>query len=215
MAQACFRDVDHIPVFQSAKVLSRHQFCKELMNATQRTMKNAQKRTRLVAVWQSGAIVSLAVIIGLLTNQWRPDKLPLMADLATENPSSLDAKDDGLRISMEEAQSLFFAQAALFLDTRPREFFEVGHIQGARSLPLEDFEERFGEVLRDIGTDMFIITYCDGNSCHSSELVALELLEKGCMNVHVLDDGWTLWQQHQLPTAAGPPLDPNDHTTAY
>ena len=178
-------------------------------------MKNAQKRTRLVAVWQSGAIVSLAVIIGLLTNQWRPDKLPLMADVAAENPSSLHAKDDGLRISMEEAQSLFFAHAALFLDTRPREFFEVGHIQGARSLPLEDFEERFGEVLRDIGPDIFIITYCDGNSCHSSELVALELLEKGCMNVHVLDDGWTLWQQHQLPTAAGPPLDPNDHTTAY
>jgi 3-mercaptopyruvate sulfurtransferase SseA len=187
----------------------------ELPNAGKRTMKKAQKGNWRVAVWQSGAIFSLAVIIGLLTNQWRPNKLPLMADHATGNPSSLDAKDDGLRISMEEAQSLFFAQAALFLDTRSREFYELGHIQGARSLPLEDFEVQFGEVLKDIGPDMFIITYCDGNSCHSSELVALELLEKGCMNVHVLDDGWTLWQQHHLPTAVGPPLDPNDHTTTY
>lgn len=178
-------------------------------------MKNAQKPTGRVVVWQSGAILALAVIIGLLTNQWRPDKLPLMADRAIENQPSLDSGDDGLRISMEDAQSLFFAQAALFLDTRSREFYDLGHIRGARSLPLEDFEERFKEVLGDIGPDMFIITYCDGNSCHSSELVAFELLEKGCMNVHVLENGWTLWQQHELPAAVGPPPDPNDHTTAH
>jgi 3-mercaptopyruvate sulfurtransferase SseA len=170
-------------------------------------MKKVKRRIWRVALWQSGAILSLAVIMGLLTNEWRHDKLPLMADQATGNPSRVEAKDDGLRISVEEAQSLFFAQAALFLDTRSRELYELGHIQGARSLPWE--------VLKDVSPDMFIVTYCDGYSCHSSELVALELLEKGCMNVHVLDDGWTLWQQHQLPTAEGPPTDSSEDSEPY
>ena len=178
-------------------------------------MKKAQKRKWRVALWQGGAILFLAVMIGLLTNQWRPDRLPLIAHHATANSSHQEGNDNGLRISLEEAKSLFFAQAALFLDTRSIEFFELGHIRGARSLPLEDFEERFGDVLKDVGPEVFIITYCDGTRCHSSELVALELLDKGCLNVSVLHDGWTLWQQHQLPMAVGPPMNADDNTTAY
>jgi rhodanese-related sulfurtransferase len=184
------------------------------MDATKMTTRNPRQPRGLLALWQSGAILLLAVISGLLTNQWRPDRLPLMASYAPENPS-VQTAENGLRISVEEAQGLFFARAALFVDTRPREFYELGHIQDARSLPLEDFDKRFKTVLGDVGPDIFIVTYCDGESCHSSKLVALELLEKGCMKVHVLENGWTLWQQQHLPVAVGPGPETHDNTAAY
>jgi 3-mercaptopyruvate sulfurtransferase SseA len=153
------------------------------------------------AIWQSMAILTIAVGIGLSVNFLRDQKLPLVADSSDKgiqiNPAS---GGDDLSISFEDAEALFVDKQAVFLDARSREQYRKGHIEGAKSLPWEDFDRRAPQVMSGIGRDAIIITYCDGESCSLSRELALALMAKGYDRVRVLVDGWKLWQQFNLPT---------------
>ena len=105
-----------------------------------------------------------------------------------------------VNIALEDAEALYFNQQAVFLDARSREQYRKGHVEGAKSLPWEDFERRFPQVMSGISRDAIIITYCDGESCNLSRELASALIAKGYDQVRVLVDGWKLWQQFNLPT---------------
>lgn len=150
-------------------------------------------------IMQSVSIVLLAVIVGVAFNYVRPGSLPLETDLSGMRPAPADA--GALAISLEEAEVLYFVQAAVFLDTRSQELFRLGHVQGAVNLPWEDFDKRFPQLATEVPFNIMIIAYCDGTSCDSSRQLALALRERGYMNVRVLENGWTLWQQAGLPVS--------------
>lgn len=164
--------------------------------------KTLVKRTSFSIVWQSAAIVILSVILGIGANQLRSDKLAWVADWSQQARLTLDS-GESLAISPEDAEVLFFAGTAVFLDARSPEFYELGHIQGAYNLPWEDFEAYFDSVMTNIPPDTPIITYCDGTGCSLSKELALVLKNKGYTNVRVLVNGWTVWQQNDLPTEFG------------
>jgi rhodanese-related sulfurtransferase len=149
-------------------------------------------------IWQGSALLLLASIIALSVNQLRPDRLPLVADWSPEAQLKVDS-GDSLMISFDEAQALFFAQAAIFLDARSQDAFAQGHIQGARNLPWDDFDQRSEEIMAKIPLETPLVTYCDGESCGLSKELAMALLAKGYINVRVLVNGWTLWQEKNLP----------------
>ena len=46
-------------------------------------------------------------------------------------------------ISLDEAEKLFFTDAAVFIDARSEEDYARGHIQGALSLPWHEVDLRF------------------------------------------------------------------------
>jgi rhodanese-related sulfurtransferase len=104
-----------------------------------------------------------------------------------------------LDISLLEAEKLFLRQAAIFIDARPDDDYEKGHIKGARSLPLHEVDQRLMTVTQDISTDTPIITYCDGESCELSHDVANFLVDMGFSNVRILINGWTKWKEADLP----------------
>ena len=64
--------------------------------------------------------------------------------------------DDARRISIEEAQAAVTAGNAVIVDVRSESIYKVSHIKGARSVPVEQFEQRGGELPKD----KLIITYC-------------------------------------------------------
>jgi len=140
----------------------------------------------------------LASIIALFVNQFRPDRLPLVADWSPEAQLELDS-GDSLMISAVDAEALFLAQIAVFLDARSQDLFAEGHIQGAHSLPWDDFDQRFAAVMAAIPRETPIVTYCDGESCGLSKELATALIGKGYTNARVLVNGWTLWQEKNLP----------------
>lgn len=155
----------------------------------------------LRAAWQAGAILAMATFIALTANSLRPTSLPLVADWSIKAQLVSAAVDHGenIPISLEEAEILYFARDAVFLDARSEEAFRMGHIEGARNLPWEDFEAKFAEVMADVPLDSKIVTYCDGESCSLSKELAIALLTKGYPNIRVLVNGWTVWLQANLP----------------
>lgn len=157
------------------------------------------------AAVQSLVILAAAAAIGLAFNQLRPTGLPLVQDWSAAGRLQAEKPGENLAVSLEDAKALFYARDAVFVDARPEEFFEMGHIQGALSLPWEDFESRFEAAMVNVPRDALVIVYCDGESCSLSRDLALALLGKGYSHVQALLNGWTLWQEAQMPTAEGPP----------
>ena len=152
----------------------------------------------LQSVWQCGAIFILAVFLGFSINQFRDSRLPLFDD------GSMEARliaPSGVRldISLIEAKNLFLQKAAVIIDARPNDDYEKGHIRGARSLPWHEVDQTFMEVTKDISVDTPIITYCDGETCELSHHLANFLLDLGFTNVRILVNGWTKWQNANLP----------------
>jgi rhodanese-related sulfurtransferase len=156
------------------------------------------------AMWQSIAILIISVIIGLGVNSLRHEGLPLVADGLSRVQRNSASGEDDLVISLEDAEVLYFDRRAVFLDARSKEQYRKGHIEGAINLPWEDFDRNVARVTAGIPQDAIIIVYCDGEGCSLSRELAMALLAKGYDRVHVLVDGWKLWQQYNLPTNVSP-----------
>lgn len=152
------------------------------------------------AACQSVLILLLASFLGIATNYFRTDRIPLIGDWSMKGQLHSKGFGEDLVIPIEEAEVLYFSGQAVFLDARSDDAFSQGRIAGARNLPWVEFENRSGEVLADVPKDSEIITYCDGESCSLSKELALALLGNGYQRVRVLVNGWSLWQQAGLPT---------------
>jgi rhodanese-related sulfurtransferase len=150
-------------------------------------------------IWQSTSLLLIALLIGLGVNSLRPGRLPLVADWSMKAQVSSGPGKGSLLITLEEAEILYFDQQAVFLDARSEEVFRMGHIEGAKNLPWEDFDKYYPEVMSDIPREAVIVTYCDGETCGLSKELAFTLVAKGYDHVRVLLDGWRQWQEFNLP----------------
>ncbi|MDI6687916.1 MAG: rhodanese-like domain-containing protein [Desulfobacterales bacterium] len=145
-------------------------------------------------LWQISLILAISAGLGIISNALRPDSLRLFGEWSSESGLTTPT-GECLIISLSEAEKLFAENAAIFIDARSNEDFKKGHIPGAKSLPWQDVDRRFIEVIEDVSPDMIIITYCDGESCKPSYNLALFLFDMGFKNVRVLANGWSVWQE--------------------
>jgi len=150
------------------------------------------------ALWQIFAILFIAVFLGLGYNQLKSDSLPMVCTWS-EDPSGNQVFKNMSTISIDEAASLFKNNKAFFLDARPPDIYARGHIQGALNLPWENVEDQCFNIIDNIPPDKIIITYCDGPTCHLCDFLADFLKELGYEHARALVNGWTVWNQHNLP----------------
>ncbi len=150
------------------------------------------------SVWQCAAIFTLAIFLGISINQFRNNRLPLFEDWSME-ARLMSPSGERLDISLVEAKNLYLKKSAIFIDARPTDDYEKGHIRSARSLPWHEVDQRFMEVTKDISVNTPIITYCDGKTCRLSHDLANFLLDMGFTDVRILVNGWTKWQNAGLP----------------
>ena len=143
-------------------------------------------------------MVVLAVVFGLPFNFARSGGIPLIGDWSLEARLT-SVTGERLDISLPEAEKLFGSGAAVFLDARSVNAYAQGHIQGARSLPWQEVDQFFAELAESLEPDTPIVTYCDGETCSLSHDLAVFLKDMGFTNVHVLVNGWTIWQTAGLP----------------
>lgn len=148
---------------------------------------------------QSFLLVAIAVVAGLAVNALRPDGL----SLAGATPSAVTLPADETDIALKDAVVLSLSKRAVFLDARSGFEFADGHIQGALSVPVDDFERIFPGIEKDLAGKDAIIAYCDGEHCPLSGELAEKLTSRGVKNVYVLKNGWTLWNNEGLPVGKG------------
>lgn len=82
-----------------------------------------------------------------------------------------------------------------WVDARPRDKFEAGHIEGAMLLNEDEWNALVAKFLNDWDPDRPVVVYCDGGSCEASHGVARRLRDEYHIgDVHVLKGGLTAWR---------------------
>ncbi len=152
---------------------------------------------------QSVCILALSTVLALGVNALRPDSLPLLY----AEQSAVQLEDGSETIPLKDAAMLFLSGRGLFLDARSQFEYDAEHVQGALSLPPEDFGFLFEELRPQLEGKELLIAYCDGERCPLSHELADLLREAGFDNVRVLINGWSLWKAEGLPTESSGPGD--------
>jgi rhodanese-related sulfurtransferase len=78
---------------------------------------------------------------------------------------------------------------AILVDVRPTEEYAAGHIDGARSIPIDELERRLAELPED----REVIAYCRGPFCAYAH-EAVRTLARAGRRARRLEDGWPEWQ---------------------
>ena len=138
-------------------------------------------------------IVVASAGLGLAFNAISPKRIPYITP-----PKPVIAASEF--IPLAEAFELWGSGAAFFLDARAPADYEAGHIAGAFNLPAESFHEHFMNVAPYLTPSSSIICYCDGVECDLSHHLAGMLRQQGYTNIHLLQNGWTVWRAAGYPS---------------
>ena len=98
--------------------------------------------------------------------------------------------------SLEDVKGAAGDKSVAIIDARPSVFYELGHIDGALSLPVIEFDDIFEKFYKEAGLEKFgkIIVYCSDSGCEDSLLLAKKLREKGVKNIFIYKGGWADWR---------------------
>jgi rhodanese-related sulfurtransferase/DNA-binding HxlR family transcriptional regulator len=81
---------------------------------------------------------------------------------------------------------------AVLVDVRPAEEYLAGHIEGARSIPIDELRQRLAELPED----REVIAYCRGPFCAYAH-EAVRVLEEAGRRARRLEEGWPEWNLEQ------------------
>ncbi len=82
----------------------------------------------------------------------------------------------------------------IILDVRPQDEFRAGHIAGARSVPLNELEQR----MRELPKNEEYVAYCRGPYCVMA-FDAVEILRAHRRRARRLEEGFPEWRAEGLP----------------
>jgi len=97
--------------------------------------------------------------------------------------------DEVEAIDREELRARLARGDVVLVDVRPVEEFAAGHIDGARSIPLDELERRIGELPEGVE----IVAYCRGPFCAYAHEAVRSLRASG-RPARRLEDGWPEWK---------------------
>ena len=146
---------------------------------------------------------ALALCLVLLATRGVPKPAQASGNthMCSATPSLEDPKSPW--IELDEARGLLMDPTTVFVDCRPADQFQSGHISGALSLPSD--RDLPGAALAQLRGAQTIIAYCDARGgCESSQRLAARLRELGLSDVRILKDGLPGWLAAGYPAESGP-----------
>jgi rhodanese-related sulfurtransferase/predicted transcriptional regulator len=105
--------------------------------------------------------------------------------------------DDVEAIDRDELIARMRKGDVVLIDVRPREEYEAGHIEGARSIPIDELECH----LADLPPDREVVAYCRGPFCAYAH-EAVRVLRAAGHPARRLEDGWPEWRLADPPSKA-------------
>lgn len=150
------------------------------------------------AILQMLILSALGAIVGFAYNAASPKGIPV------KGGKKAILQQQGTRMLTTDEVKYYSQQpGTLMVDARSGEEYELGHISGAVSLPLDKFDQALPPIQPELRKSDLIIIYCSGGSCGTSEEVAKKLDEKGFKNLAVFADGLPGWMRAKLPITRG------------
>jgi len=151
---------------------------------------------------QSIGIIIISGALGIGVNAFRAEGIPLME--RWQEKVLNEQLTGGLpAVSLKQIKEAYKSGAALLVDARDPEFFERGHIPGAVSLPVRDFDSVFPKLEEQLRAAPRVITYCDGASCEMSVELTEKLLFAGLEYIEIFTGGIQQWQGAGQPIEEG------------
>jgi rhodanese-related sulfurtransferase len=150
-------------------------------------------------------ILGVSLVLAFTVNFFSPTGIALVGQWDTTQ-GVVTAKEknntaiDGIEIdTVDQARKLFDSGEYIFVDARSREDYEQGHVKGAVSLPVGQFEEEISAFLASYPPEASIITYCSGRTCEDSHHLAEYLMASGYDKINVFIDGFPGWEAEGHP----------------
>ena len=150
-------------------------------------------------------LVTTSIIAAIAVNYFSPAGIALVGQwdtakgVITANEKSDIVLDDLEIGDVALAKKLYDSQRFVFVDARSRDDYDEGHIRGAVSLPVGQFDEKIEVFLKQHPPENAIVTYCSGRTCEDSHKLAQLLLAFGYTEINVFIDGFPGWEAEGHP----------------
>jgi rhodanese-related sulfurtransferase len=150
-------------------------------------------------------LLSISVGLAMIVNLLSPSGIPWVGQwdtsqgVITASPSGTEEEKPEEINSVARAMEIFDNGNVLFVDARSSDNYEDGHIPGAISLPVGQFDEQIESLLNRYSSDQPIVTYCSGRTCEDSHDLAQFLSDAGFTNVRIFIDGFPGWEAEGYP----------------
>jgi rhodanese-related sulfurtransferase/DNA-binding HxlR family transcriptional regulator len=144
----------------------------------------------LVTRTREGTSVRYALAGDEVLQAWLALRAASVARLAeVERAAREYLGDDVEAIGRDELVERLRHGDVILVDVRPSEEFDAGHIEGARSIPIDELQDRLAEL----PTDREIVAYCRGPFCAYAH-EAVRTLESAGRRARRMHEGWPEWQ---------------------
>lgn len=150
-------------------------------------------------------LLGVAVVLAIIVNYFSPAGIAVVGQWDTSRGViTARAKNDVVvdKLEIEDvkiAKQIFDSGNALFVDARSRDNYDDGHIPGAVSMPVGEFDNLIDSFMDQHSVDQAIVTYCSGRTCEDSHNLARLLMDFGFTDVKVFIDGFPGWEAEGHP----------------
>lgn len=145
-------------------------------------------KTHLV---RAAIILGGSLVLSLAANGLRKDGIPLIRP----SKEALALKSGITPIHIDTAKLLLENPKVLFLDARPHNVWKRGRIPGAISFPEESYDSLAKAFKDSVPLDRPLVTYCSGEECRASDMLAQRLQKDGYKFIYLFFGGWVEWSQ--------------------
>ena len=154
---------------------------------------------------QTSILLGVSVLLAFIVNYFSPAGIALVGQWDTNaGVITAKAKNDVVSGKLEivditQAKQIFDSGNVLFVDARTRDDYDDGHLPGAVSLPIGQFDALIDAFLDQHDIEKPIVAYCSGRTCEDSHILAQLLMDFGYSDVKVFIDGYPGWESEGYP----------------
>ena len=156
--------------------------------------------------FQVVAVIAFSVVIAVIVNGAREVSLPLIMPFQPEYHCS-SGMEAGPVLTPEAALASFGKAGTVFVDARPGEDYEKGHIQGAVNIPYSFLEPLPEDAMNRLKTYRIVVVYCNTREGQRSKLMAGEIYRSGIKDAFYLEGGLLAWTRAGGSVTGQPPKD--------